>query len=216
MTRRRIEIKIGDVYAGRVAISETYAVPDSNERRFNVRCDKCGRETAIPVSGRVYRCTCHQNRYSGELLALSRSRIHIVWMGMIGRCDPAKAHYWKNNPEHYANYGGRGIRVCDAWHDFGAFVEWALSNGYADDLEIDREDVNGNYCPENCRFITQIMNARNKRSTRFLTAWGETKAIPDWGDDPRAVVPYRIIGSRVRTGWSPEEAIATPKGAPRR
>ena len=76
---------------------------------------------------------------------------------MKGRCNRPTA-------TSYKYYGGRGISVCEEWeNDFAAFRDWALANGYQEGLSIDRIDVNGNYCPGNCRWITMAEQQRNKR-----------------------------------------------------
>ena len=69
-----------------------------------------------------------------------------------------------NNPNRsdYKRYGGRGIKICDEWNDYNTFRDWALSNGYADNLSIDRIDVNGNYEPSNCRWVDAKTQAQNK------------------------------------------------------
>ena len=86
----------------------------------------------------------------------SRSRIYQCWADMKTRCLNKK-HRW------YAQYGGRGITVCDEWMRFEPFAEWAYSHGYAEDLTIDRIDNNKGYCPENCKWSTQQEQSLNKR-----------------------------------------------------
>ena len=70
--------------------------------------------------------------------------------------------YQESDPA-YANYGGRGIKICDEWHDYRTFIEWGLANGWQDGLEIDRIDNDGDYCPETCRFVTRSENLKNRR-----------------------------------------------------
>lgn len=87
---------------------------------------------------------------------LSSHKLYGVWRGMKQRCsDPFK--------QGYENYGGRGISVCDEWKaDFKQFFDWCKNNGYEEGLQIDRIDNDGNYAPENCRFVTPSENKKNQ------------------------------------------------------
>lgn len=98
--------------------------------------------------------------------------------------------------------------MCPEWHDFAVFREWALANGYADGLSIDRFPNNdGNYEPGNCRWATPAQQNRNTRVNRMLTAFGETKCITDWAADPRCRVTLRGLNLRLARGVSVESAI---------
>ena len=78
----------------------------------------------------------------------------------------------------YKNYGARGIKICDEWkNDFKAFYDWAMSNGYADNLTIDRIDVNGNYEPSNCRWVTKEIQNKNTRRNINITYNGKTHNV---------------------------------------
>lgn len=90
-------------------------------------------------------------------------RIFKIWQGMRQRCN-------NPNDKDYEQYGGRGIKVCAEWdRSSESFINWALQNGYSDDLSIDRRDVNGNYCPENCHWATTTEQARNRRMQKSNT-----------------------------------------------
>jgi len=150
----------------------------------------CGRKKTLGASRRTH----------GE----GQTRLYHLWHGMIRRCIDARAAY-------YQRYGGRGITVCQEWQEsFASFKEWALSAGYSDDKEIDRIDNDGNYEPNNCRWVTRKENARNTGRAILLTAFGETKCIAEWGDDERCVVTRHTLLGRIKRGWSPEDAIRTP------
>jgi hypothetical protein len=108
----------------------------------------------------------------------------------------------------YAQYGGRGIRVCAEWQEFPVFAAWALANGYADHLSIDRENPDGNYAPTNCRWATTLQQGENKRSSRRLTYNGETLLIAEWAR--RTGIPRQTIRNRIERGDSPEECLRGP------
>ena len=107
---------------------------------------------------------------------------------------------------HFERYGGRGISVCDEWRDnFQSFHDWAISHGYTDELTIDRIDNNGNYTPDNCRWVTVAEQNRNKRNVRFITYNGVAKTIPELTKELH--LGKETIRERLRRGWSETEAI---------
>lgn len=113
------------------------------------------------------------------------------------------------NHESYPNYGGRGIIVCPEWkNNPTAFIEWGIKNGFAKELEIDREDNDGNYEPDNCRFITRPQNCLNKRGTVYANYRGQTKPIKEWSIILN--IPYTRLYSRIKSGWNAIDAIEMP------
>lgn len=191
----------------------TYAICD---------CD-CGKEHTVKltflVSNHTKSCGCLRDEKARERVIernwkhgesdLKNNRLYRIWSAMKSRCYTQYSRSFKD-------YGGRGIIVCDDWKkDFLIFKDWALNNGYSDDLSIDRVDVNGNYEPSNCRWATNQQQARNRRNNRMdtvkITAFGETKSALDWLDDPRCDLKTTTgIIYRIGAGWTPEEAISKP------
>ena len=113
----------------------------------------------------------------------------------------------------YKNYGARGITVCDEWHKFENFYEWAKETGYDENAKygectIEREDVNGNYCPTNCKWATSKEQANNTTTNRLITWNNETKTASQW--EEIVGIKASIIRDRLQNGWSTEKALTTP------
>jgi hypothetical protein len=107
-------------------------------------------------------------------------------------------------------YGGRGIKVCDEWkNSYENFREWALSNGYADNLTLDRINPNGNYEPSNCRWATAKTQGNNRRSCLYFTIDGVTKSLMELCEEYGA--PYELVRGRLRRGWEIAKALTAPK-----
>lgn len=177
------------------------------------RC-KCGKEKVIRGSslttGAIRSCGClnielsakRLNDYSFKHGFAHKERLYETWKNMKRRCyDTAN--------KRYANYGGKGIRVCDAWlHDYSAFRSWALSHGYADNLSIDRVNNDGNYEPSNCRWATAKEQENNMSRNHILTYNGISHTISEWAD--LLGFTYSTLSHRVQRGWSVEQLLNTP------
>lgn len=131
----------------------------------------------------------------------SKEKIYSVWHGMIARCE-------KEYCKEYKNYGARGISVCDEWHDSKKFIDWSLNNGYEVGLSIDRIDTNGNYEPNNCRWVDMVTQQNNTRRNRKVTIGNETHNVSEWARIKG--IPYHYIYRRYEEGWSIEKAITEP------
>ena len=150
---------------------------------YKGKCKICGYEIIKPFnhfsapSAIVNNCRHldrNGNYYNFNKYNWSNERIGSIFNGIKDRC------YNKNN-KSYKWYGEKGIKICKEWIDNPKLFEnWALSNGYKDDLTIDRIDENKDYCPENCRWVTNINNAKYKSTTSLIEVDGETHTGKDW------------------------------------
>lgn len=184
-----------------------------NRSRWLCKCD-CGKETYANStdlkSGHKKSCGCLHDDLSRERLTKqnlthgeSNTRLYKIWTDIKKRCYCKT--FWA-----YDRYGGRGIALCDEWHDFMVFKDWCMCNGYTETLTIDRIDNNGNYEPNNCRWVDRKTQANNKSNVRHVTYNGETKTISEWAE---------IIGINRQTLYNriftynipPEKAFTTKK-----
>lgn len=116
-----------------------------------------------------------------------------------------------NNPKRkdYPRYGGRGISICPEWNEYKTFRSWALSHGYADNLSIDRIDVNGNYEPSNCRWADAIIQANNVRRNRIIEFEGKRYTLAEFARVNK--LSYSALQHRLDRGWSIERIVKTPQ-----
>ena len=186
-------------------------VPVGRNRWRNVlwrcKCD-CGNLTVVSSSDikRTSSCGCIHSEITSERTKThgeSHTKLYKIWAAMKQRCR-------NPNNKRYADYGGRGIDLCDRWMDYPEFAEWARQNGYKAGVDIDRRDNGRGYSPENCRFVTRTQNCRNKRDNVFLEFRGDRKTIAEWAEV--AMLPQKLIQGRKRRGWSDEETLALPPG----
>ncbi len=185
------------------------------------KCDcDCGKTDVVVMasklkSGHTQSCGCLQKERSAAAVkkrsathGMSNTKVYANWLAMRNRChletDPA-----------YQYYGGRGIAVCDEWRtDFLSFYNWMIANGYCEDpnarnteYTIDRIDVNGNYCPDNCRLVSFLEQANNKRDNRLEIYNGETHTIAEWARIKG--IRYKTFCNRLYRGWSFEKIMTT-------
>lgn len=130
-----------------------------------------------------------------------KEKLYCVYRGMLQRCN-CKSH------KYYKNYGGRGIKVCDEWKDYTSFRKWSINNGYKIGLSIDRIDNNKGYSPDNCRWTTPTIQARNTRRSRFIEFNGEKLTMIEWSE--RTGVPSGTLWLRLKNGWDVDRALSTP------
>lgn len=174
-----------------------------------VQCD-CGSTKEVRVdglkSGHVVSCGCYNRKISSEQKprlthGLRYHPLNGVWKSMKYRCYNKKC-------KQYKNYGGRGISICKEWkNNFKTFYDWAISNGYEENLEIDRTYVNGNYEPGNCRFVTPEINANNKRNNIKYIYKDELLTLPQIAK--RVAIGFPTLYRRINElNFSLEDAIS--------
>ncbi len=138
---------------------------------------------------------------------LSNTRLHKTWDKMISRCTD-------KNCKSFADYGGRGIEVCDEWRtNFFAFRAWALISGYSDELTIDRIDNSKSYCPDNCKWSDRHTQNRNKRSNIYVEINGKRMILKDWCREFN--LSYKNVHKRIKyLKWNAVKALTTKTNMP--
>ena len=192
----------------RLKVVERAGADDSGRAIWKCEC-KCGKvhyTTGTCLrNGQAKSCGClhnemiadqgRKNKTHGE----KSTKLYRHWSAMKSRC-------YNENNIRYHRYGGRGITVCPEWTEsFETFRDWALANGYRDGLTLDRNDTNGPYSPENCRWATQKEQQNNRMNNRLLEHDGETKTLQQWAEETG--IDRRTIQSRLSRGWSLSRAL---------
>lgn len=190
----------------RLTVCERVQTPSGAKGSYWLcRCD-CGNTKVFSAGnlkqGHAKSCGCLTYEYQHRSHGQSTTRLYNVWSCMKKRC-------YNKTFEAYKDYGGRGIIVCEEWLDFANFEKWARATHYSEGLTIERIDVNGNYCPENCKWATRKQQANNRRSCLLYTYNGETHNLMEWCN--LLDLDYKNIHNRLyKLKWSFEKAVETP------
>ena len=177
---------------------------------WRTKCD-CGCEKSIRAeyvySGHSKTCGCGK-RYNGATThGETHTRLHMIWRRMRERCG--------NSNSAHERYAGRGIKVCEEWQKYENFAKWARENGYDDTLSIERIDNDGDYCPENCKWIPRSLQARNRGTTLWVEYQGRKMSLAEACEI--ANMPYKQVFSRIKyMNWPVEEALNIPMNETRK
>jgi hypothetical protein len=180
-----------------------------NDIYWHCLCD-CGSEKIVSGKhlrrGSIKSCGCYRRKKSSlkaKTHGATNTRLYNIWRSMRQRCkNPTDVNIKKN-------YLDRGITVCKEWHNFSIFQHWAMTNGYADNLTIDRVDNDKGYSPENCRWADIYEQSNNRRSNQIITFNGITLTLAQW--TRKIGVSKTLLNKRIFSyGWSPEKALTTP------
>ena len=203
---------IGNKY-GRLEVLSYINTDKHRNKVYLCKCE-CGNTTITTADslkkGHTRSCGCLQKE-KVSTHHKSNTRLYKVWMDMRGRCNYKKGH-------DYKHYGCRGIKVCDDWmHDFQTFYDWAIKSGYKEapkgECTLDRIDVNGDYCPENCRWVDRKIQANNRTDNRVITYNNESHTLAEWSEI--LGVKYPTLAARLnKYKWPVEQAFST-KSLPR-
>lgn len=179
--------------------------------RYRCVCD-CGTIRDVDASslscGKSKSCGCLSRETSARVCrdnfkthGETKTRLYQIYAGIKKRCT-------NKNASNYDDYGGRGISICDIWLDsWDEFREWSYANGYSDELSIDRIDVNGDYSPDNCRWVGRVVQANNRRSSKHIYYNNETHTMAEWAKI--LDIPYKRFHKWIHKGKTMEEIIAT-------
>ena len=194
---------------GRLLVLKDTGKKNSDRRHIWLCLCDCGQIVEVSsheLGTKTNSCGCLRKDLTGnrnKIHGLSNTRLFDEWNLMKTRClNP--------NTKSYAYYGGRGITICPEWSDeFLNFYNWAINNGYADDLTLDRKDTNGNYEPDNCRWVTMKVQSNNRRNNHMITYDGKTQSLQMWSEE--LGISRTVLSDRLnRLKWSIEDAFKTP------
>ena len=195
--------------------AEPYISPKGHKaERWLCRCD-CGKEKVVLrghlCSGATISCGCYQAAITSKrntTHGYTNEKLYDLYRGIVTRC-------YNPNHEDYQGYGKKGIKMCDEWkNDYQVFRDWAYANGYKEEIlpngrskwTIDRIDVNGNYEPSNCRWITLQAQMNNKSNNYPIEYNGKTQTIAEWAKE--LGMTYMTLHDRIlKFGWSIERAL---------
>lgn len=201
-------VRFGKLVA--ICFDSEYRYPGgSRTERWLCKCD-CGNTVSVLrkglLSGNTKSCGCSISEINRKRLTVhggKGTKLYEVWCSIKGRCYNGKNRAFKH-------YGARGIAMCDEWRvNYASFRKWSYSNGYAEGLTIDRINVNGNYEPDNCRWVDMTVQANNRTNSIEITYNGETHTCSEWARITG--INYDTLNNRYHAGMSPEDILSKGK-----
>jgi hypothetical protein len=192
----------------RLTVIKRIGTSNNGQVRWLCQCD-CGNYTEVSggnlKNGSVKSCGCivTENNKKRATHNMTNTRLYYIWCDIKNRCT-------NQNLECYKNYGGRGIEVCNEWkNNFLNFYNWAMQNDYQKNLTIDRINNDGNYEPNNCRWVTMQKQSYNRRDSYMITINNKTKCLAEWCKIYK--IPYLTVYMRItKRGMKPYDALTKP------
>lgn len=196
----------------KLTVVDFHGYTKGGSKLWDCLCE-CGNKTVVSshklIIGHTKSCGCLHRDLMREMLKThggTNERLYKIWWDAKRRCE-------KPYDKSFKWYGGRGIQFFDEWRDYSKFREWALANGYEEtaktgDCTLDRIDVNGNYCPENCRWVPMSEQRYNCQNTIYVELNGEKYNLKQLSD--MCGIPRNVLCGRIRKKWTVERAISTP------
>ena len=194
---------------GRLVVQEWHGKNKQGNNTWLCECE-CGNKVVVRTAdlnnGHTKSCGCLAKDSFRKVITKHEkrnTRLYSIWANMRTRCN-------NQNTGCYDRYGGRGITICEEWESFETFHDWAMANGYSDELTLDRIENNAGYSPSNCRWASITVQNSNTRRNHLITYNGKTQTMTQWADE--IGIAARTLESRLnRDHWSIERALTTPK-----
>lgn len=193
---------------GRLTVTERAGSNHKGNATWRCICD-CGNECVVCGvylrNGTTKSCGClwyDAIRDANSTYGEYNTRLRHIWQGIKNRC-------YNENELVYRYYGGKGVKIQENWKDFLTFKSWAISNGYKDNLTIDRINPDGDYCEENCRWVSMKEQCNNRTNNVLIESNGETKTLAQWAE--LSELTYKQVWHRYHyLGWDIQKALYTP------
>lgn len=204
--KKNYTIKIGDKF-NRLTILNLYKINGKFYCDCKCDCENIKSKTLVRdlLSDNTKSCGClnkelriQQNTKHNDANRGQKTRLYNIWVDMRRRCN-------NKSRKSAKNYSLKGITVCEEWNDYLTFKEWAMSNGYNDDLTIERKDNSKGYNPNNCCWIPKSEQSRNRTTNHYITYNGKTQTLTEWALELN--IKRTTLSNRLRNGWSVEKAF---------
>ena len=206
----KIAISVGSVY-NKLKIINLFKVDYKWYATCECECGKIVDKICVRslLTGNTKSCGCYnkeltiqRNLKHGQKTRNKKTdRLYSIWADMRRRCSNVSR-------KDAQNYALKNIKVCEEWNNYELFMNWALQNGYNDELTLERIDNSKGYNPDNCKWIPKSEQSKNRTSNHYITYNGKTQTLTDWSKE--IGIPRTTLDSRLKRNWSIEDALTKP------